>query len=163
MAEQSFLFDFTRVDDFIDNINVGFFFDEMFRVTGVDSSGNYTYADDSIEDNFELILVMFGGNNISEYLDADGLLKSSVEADSKVEDCALDYYNRGDGESTIELHDDVTFSIGDINVPVKAVLLRSKSTGYVMGYSINNASYSVTNEVIFDGSDVIFWDIGNFR
>ena len=48
MAEQSYLFDFTRVDSFIDNLNVGFFIDEMFRVTGYDSENQeYEYDDDS--------------------------------------------------------------------------------------------------------------------
>ena len=162
MAEQSFLFDFTRLDSFVENINTAFFIDEMFKVTGVDSeTGNYTYEDDNIEDNFELVIIKYGGDNISEYIDSDGLLKSEIEADSMTETCALDYYNRGEGNATIELHDTVTFNIGDVNIPIKAVLLRSYSTGYVMGYSINTRSFSVTNEVVFD-DDVIFWDISRY-
>ena len=50
MAEQSYLFDFSRVDSFIENINVAFFIDEMFKVTGYDNTtGTYTYEDDDVE------------------------------------------------------------------------------------------------------------------
>lgn len=160
MAEQSYLFDFSRVDSFIENINVGFFIDEMFRVTGY-VDGQYTYEDDTIENNFELVIVKYGGNNISDYIDADGFL--TVSENILVEDCALDYYNRGDGASSIELHGDVVFDIGvDVNIPIKAIFLRSKSTNYVMGYSINNRPFTVTNEVVFD-DDVIFWDVSRFN
>lgn len=161
MAEQSYLFDFSRVESFIENINVGFFIDEMFRVTAYNSStGTYTYEDDNIDDNFELVIANYGGDNIEDYLDSDGYL--NLTENIMVEDCALDYYNRGNGSSTIELHDDVEFTIGDVNVPIKAIFLRSKSTNYVMGYSINNKPFSVTNKVVFD-DDVIFWDISRFN
>lgn len=175
MAEQSYLFDFSRVESFIENINVGFFFEEMFKVIGYDEeTGEYEYDDDNIENNFELVIMEYGESNIDYYLDTDGYLKEELEYESDgqgglvrkddvlVEECALDYYNRGYGSSTIELHGTVSFEIGDVNVPIKAILLRSKSTNYVMGYSINNRPFSVTNEVVFD-DDVIFWDISRFN
>lgn len=169
MAEQSYLFDFSRVDSFIDNLNVGFFIDEMFRVTGYEN-GEYTYEDDTIEDNFQLVIVEYGDENIDYYLDADGYLKEEIEfedgvqrSDVLIEDCALDYYNRGNGASSIELHGNVVFDVGvDANIPIRAIFLRSKSTNYVMGYSINNRPFRVTNQVVFD-DDVIFWDVSRFN
>jgi len=177
MAEQSYLFDFSRVDTFIENINVGFFIDEMFRVVRYDSSsGEYEYDDDNIDDNFQLIIVEHGAKNIEEYIDSDGYLKEEIEFvddgqgnliqrdDVLIEDCALDYYNRGEGASSIELHGDVTFNIGvDVDVPIRAIFLRSKSTNYVMGYSINTTRpFTVTNQLVFD-DDVIFWDVSRFN
>ena len=180
MAEQSYLFDFSRVDSFIENINVAFFIDEMFKVTGYDTeTHSYTYEDDNIDDNFQLFIAEYGEDNIEYYLDSDGFLKQEIEFvedgqgnlvqrdDVLIEDCALDYYNRGYGSSTIELHGDVEFSIRgandeDINVPIKAIFLRSKSTNYVMGYSINMRPFTVTNKVVFD-DDVIFWDISRYN
>ena len=163
MAEQSFLFDFARVDSFIENINVAFFIEEMWRVTGINTNGSYKYPQgETWEDAFELMFIEYGENNISSYLTEDGLLdETKVDGIHKV-DCSLDYYDRGDGEATIELHGDVVFNVGDVNVPLKAVLLRNKSTGYIMGYSINKTPFSVTNQVVFD-DDVIFWDISRFN
>lgn len=159
---QSYIFDFTRVDDFIENSNIAYFYDKMFKVIDVDEEdGSYIYEDDTIEDNYELVLVEYGGDNISEYLDEYGCLDESID-DILVEDCSLDYYNKGNANATIELHDEVRFDIGDENVPLKAILLRSKSTGYVMGYSINMVAVPVTNQVVFD-NDVIFWDITRFN
>lgn len=161
MAEQSYLFDFSRVKSFIENINVGFFIEEMFKVIDYDEkTGEYKYEDDNIENNFELVIAEVGGNNIEEYIDSDGFL--TVTENIRVEECALDFYNRDNGSSTIELHGTVSFNIGDENVPIKAIFLRSKSTNYVMGYSINNRPFTVTNEVVFD-DDVIFWDISRFN
>lgn len=165
MAEEhSFIFDFSRVDDFFENFNQTFFIEEMWKVTGINSStGEYTYAETG-SDCFQLVLASYGGDNISDYLDEYGGLSSNVtvavdeDGNELIEDISLDWYNRGNGEATIELHSDVTFDIGDINTPIKAVLLRSKESGYIMGYSINMVSFTVTNQIKFD-NDVIFWDI----
>jgi len=163
MAEQSYLFDFTRVDTFFDYFNIAFFIDEMWQVNGYDEdTDSYTY-DNVIEDAcFELVLIEYGADNIDEYLTADGFLDTTAVEGIHRMDCGLDWYNRGDGEATIELHDDVTFNIGDVNMPLKAILLINKSTNYVMGYSINTNPFSVTNQVVLD-DDVIFWDISRFN
>lgn len=166
MAEQSYLFDFSRVDTFIENMNVAFFIDEMYHVIGYDrDTQSYEYEEDEeIDDAFQLVIVEYGQDNIEDYIDSDGFL--IIDDDDPyihIEDCSLDYYNRGNGQSTIELHGNVTFDIGvDVNIPIKAIFLRSKSTNYVMGYSINNRPFTVTNQVVFD-DDVIFWDISRFN
>ena len=168
MAEQSYLFDFTRVDDFFENFNVNFSLSDMFNVIGYDEeTGRYIYEDDTVDENFELILIFYGDDNFSRYLDENSsftkLDESILTDNSIIMDVALDWYNRGDGEATIELHGDVTFDIGeDTNVPLKAVVLRDKVSKFVLGYSINMRPFSVTNEVVFD-DDVIFWDISRFN
>lgn len=160
MSEQSYLFDFARVDSFLENINIGFTFDEMWKVTG-ESDGEYTYEETG-SDCFELVVCTSGGNNINDYLDENGFFDPSTVASTLIQSCSLDYYNKGYGEATIELHDEVLFDIGYQNINVKAILLRNISTGYVLGYSINQVPVPVTNKIIFD-DDVIFWDISRFN
>ena len=165
MAEHSYLFDFIRVDSFIERLNIDFLIEDMYKVVGYDSeTAQYEYEDDNIGENFQLVICEYGYDNIGNYLNSDGTLNiSDSDTHIHIEDCALDYYNRGNGASSIELHGSVTFEIGDdVNIPIKAIFLRDKDTGYVMGYSINNRPFSVTNEVVFD-DDVIFWDISRFN
>jgi len=166
MAEQSYLFDFTRTDDFFENFNINFKLEDMFKVTGYDSETQaYTYEDDTIGANYELAIILYGDDNFSMYLDTTSSyskVKSNLMENAMVEDVSLDWYNRGDGEATIELHGSVTFEIGDDNVPIKAVVLQDKTTKCVLGYSINMKPFSATNQIVFD-DDVIFWDISRFN
>ena len=141
MAEQSYIFDFSRVPSFFEHFNLDFMVDAMDGSTA----------------NFQLVLVKHGGDNISEYLDNNGELDVD-SGELMVMDCKLSYTSDDYGDATIGLADDVTFTIGDTNIPLKAVFLRDKTTGYVMGYSINLVPFNVTNKVVFD-DDVIFWDI----
>lgn len=161
MAEQSYIFDFSRTDTFFENFNVGFFLDEMWQVTGRNSDGTYQYKE-TVSPCFELVTIQYGADNINEYLDEYGCLNESNVEGLDTADCSLDYYNRGDGEATIELHGTVSFNIGDTNIPMKAIILRSKTTGYVLGYSINMTPFSLTDELIFD-DNCIFWDISRFN
>ena len=165
MAEQSFLFDFTRTDDFFEQFNIKFEIADMYNVTSYDETDGYTYSNSSVGDNFSLKIVKYGGANISEYLDSSASyskLDTSTIGSSNIisQDCGLDWYNKGNGECTIELHDDVTFTIGDDNISIKAVFLCCDD--YVMGYSINTKPFNVTNKVVFD-DEVIFWDISRFN
>lgn len=141
MAEQSYIFDFSRVPSFFEHFNLDFLVSDM----------------DGSSSKFQLVLVKHGGDNISDYLDNNGELDVD-SGESIVEDCKLSYTSDSYGDATISLADDVTFTIGDTNIPLKAVFLRDKTTGYVMGYSINLVPFSVTNKVVFD-DDVVFWDI----
>lgn len=162
MAEQSYIFDFSRVDDFFENFNIKFKLADMWKVIGYDeSTGEYIY-DGQGSNKFELVIIEVGGDNISEYLDANGELDETAVSGIHTTTCALDWYNRGDGEGTIELHGNLSFNIGDDNIPLKAILLRDDTSKYVMGYSINMNPFTVTNELVFD-DDVIFWDISRFN
>lgn len=58
----------------------------------------------------------------------------------------------------IKVGDNVTWNIGDVIHPIKAVFLRRKSNGYVLGYCIHNNSFNVTNKVIIP-KDTILWSI----
>jgi len=133
---QSYLFDFTEVDDFFDNWNV------KFSTTDMDGSNK-----------FQLVLASYSPTNISECLNANGTLNTTNVTGTRVLDCGLIWNNR-----TIKLAFDVDFNIGNSIVPLKAVFLRHKSTGYVMGYSININSFNITNHLIYD-ADSIFYSI----
>lgn len=144
MAEQSYIFDFSRTPTFFEHFNID------FHITDMDGS--------SVK--FQLVIVEYGGDNIDEYLDSDGLL--NVTDNLLVEDCKLNCAFDDYGDLTVTLAENVTFDIGDTNIPLKAIFLRDKTTGYVMGYSINMVSFNVTNEVVFD-DDVIFWNTGRLN
>ena len=160
MAEQSYIFDFNRVDSFFENWNVKYFVDEMWQVDDI-SNGEYHYANEG-SNCFELVLVSHGDDNIENYLDEDGALNDDVVIFDSA-NCGLDWVNEKFGEGSIELHDAVEFDIGtESATPLKAVILRNGSTGYVMGYSINIVPFTVTNKVVFD-EDVVFWTITRFN
>lgn len=141
MAEQSYIFDFNRVPSFFEHFNID------FKVEDMDGS-----------DKFELVWVSYGdGDNISDYLNSDGILSDSATVYDSV-DVGLDYVPDEFGDATIGLHSQVEFTIGDTNVPLKAIFLRDKTSEYVLGYSINRVPFTVTNKAVFD-EDIIFWDI----
>lgn len=156
MAEQSYIFDFTRTPTFFENFNIEFSVNDMYHVSSINSDGSYEYSN-SPSDNFELVWVDYGADNISDYLNNDGTLKSSINV-YDTQSCGLDWVKDEFNDVRIELHDEVEFTIGDTNVPLKAILLRDATSGFIMGYSINMTSFSVTNKAVFD-SDVIFWNI----
>ena len=131
--EQSFLFDFQRSPTFLDNMNVKFHLLEM-------NSSN----------NFQVVFSTYAPTNIQDCLSSDGTLNSDVTIQESL-DCCLKWEN-----DIISIRNDVTWNIGDAYYPLKAVFIRNKSNGYVMGYSINITSFEVTNEVIFE-EDTILW------
>lgn len=156
MAEQSYIFDFTRTPTFFENFNIEFSVNDMYQVSSINSDGSYEYSN-SPSDNFELVWVDYGADNISDYLNNDGTLKNTINV-YDTQSCGLDWVKDEFNDVRIELHDEVEFTIGDTNVPLKAILLRDATSGFIMGYSINMTSFSVTNKAVFD-SDVIFWNI----
>lgn len=148
MAEQSYIFDFSRVPSFFEHFNID------FNISDMDGSSA----------KFQLVIAEYGGVNIDEYLDASGCLDTGVVDPNTllVEDCKLSCTFDDYGDATIKLAESVTFDVGDVNIPLKAIFLRDKTTGYVMGYSINLVSFNVTNAVVFD-DDVIFWSTGRLN
>ena len=170
MAEQSYLFDFTRTDDFFENFNINFKIEDMYQVTGYNSdTQTYNYKTGTGgDDKYELVIIFYGDDNFDRYLDTTSDYSKLdedevVTGNSMIETVGLDWYNRGDGEASIELHGNIVFDIGeDANVPIKAIVLRDAVTKCVMGYSINMRPFNATNKVVFD-DDVIFWDISRFN
>ncbi len=131
---QSFLFDFKRVEDFWEMWNIKFPISEM-------GSSN----------KFQLVFCTDSPNNIEDCL-TNGSLNSNVTIYTS-KDCTLEWSNH-----TISIKDDVTWNIGDYEVTLKAVFLRNKATGYVMGYNINIDNFDITNKLVFDGGTLL-WSI----
>ncbi len=131
--EQSFLFDFQRSPSFLDNFNVKFHLLEM-----------------NSSSNFQIVFSTYAPTNIQDCLNDDGTLNDDVTIQESV-DCSLKWENE-----IISVRNDVTWNIGDAYYPLKAVFVRNKSNGYVMGYSINITSFEVTNEVIFEEGTILW-------
>jgi len=144
MTDISFLFDFTRVDTFIEQLNLTYKLSEM----------------DGDENNpqFQLVFCSDSPNNISDCLTSGGALNSDVtiaptstpNVDASI-DCSLKWEN-----NTISLGNEVIWSIGNNAVPLKAVFIRHKTSGYVMAYCIHITEFTVTNQIVFD-EGTVFW------
>ena len=140
MSTQSYVFDFNRVDDFFDRWNVDF----------------KTVGDFGVANRFEIVILKYAPSNISECL-SNGRLSSEIDTQSnRVKmDCTLKWSNE-----EITIANDVDFNLSTNVVPVKAIFIRHKSSGVVLGYSINISSFEVTNHMIFE-KDTILWSIRN--
>ena len=136
MTEHSYLFDFRRVSDFFSQWNVKFHTMEM--------NGGA---------NFELVLAPYSPSNIEDCLTSNGSLDTTQVTGIKTANLGLNW-----SDDTVTIANDVTFTLGNETIPLKAIFIRHKGSGYVMGYSINQNSVSVTNKVIFD-KDTIVWSI----
>lgn len=136
MAEQSFMIDWSRVPDFFTRWNKRFDVDAMNGTVG----------------NFEVVYSSYAPDNIYDCLSGD-VLSNDVQITQRV-DCGLVW----DEQGTISISDDVIWTIGDEIIPLKAVFIRNKVNGYVMGYSINQTSFDITNQVILD-ADTVLWSI----
>lgn len=144
MSEYSFLFDFSRVDSFYENLNSMFFISEM--------DGN---------SNYEFVLSEHTANNIEECVDSNGCLNENVDVnDDLVVPCCLTWSNNDDGTNTISLTEDVVWSLGDDVVYMKSLFLRNASTGYVLGFCINLNTVSVSNELRLN-EGTILWTVSD--
>ena len=133
---QSYLFDFYRVDTFFEQFN------KKFEVADMDGSNN-----------FEIVVSSYSPNNISECLNSNGTLNTSVVTGTYVQNLPLLWAN-----NTVKVAFDVTFNFGTSIVPLKSLFIRDKTTGYVMGYSIFMTTFNVTNQLVLD-ADTILWSI----
>lgn len=141
MAEEEFVFDFTRVDDFLDNMNRDGKFD--------------TLEMDGITPNYRMVLVSDCPDDVNECLDEDGTLLSDdvvhrVESlgvdDGK---CALLWSKGINGERTLSITtSSVVYDLGNLNDELKAVFLVNGETGYVLAYAINSYSFPIDGQVI---------------
>ena len=136
MAEQSFLVDWSRVKNFWRAWNEEFTIQEM-------NGAN----------NFQLVFSSYTPNNIDDCLTNSGTLTQDVLATSTVIDCGLSWDDNG----IVSISNNVTWNIGhETIIPLKAIFLRKKENGFVLGYSINQTSFDVTNKVIVD-KDTVIW------
>ena len=148
-----FIFEFTRVDNFLDDINRDGKFDTLDM--------------DGITKNYKMVLVSDCPDNIEECIDVDGtLLDDSIVHRVEtigVEDglCSLLWAKGINGERTISINSStVVYDLGDESDELKAVFLVNmvNGSGYVLAYAINSYSFPISGEVILpcDGS---LWSI----
>lgn len=149
----SYIFDFTRVDDFLDNINREGYFD--------------TNDMDGLTKNYRMILVSDCPDDIEECLDEDGTLDTEKcqEVQTLGEDdglCSL-LWSRGiNGERSISMADStVNYDLGDLDSELKAVFLVNtvEGSGYVLAYAINSYAFPIDGEIILP-CDGVLWSMG---
>jgi len=131
---QSYLFDFQRVPLFFDNWN-----------------NQFTVAEMNASSNFQFVFSDYCPTNIEDCL-SSGVLSDDVNVLATV-DCSLKWENE-----IISVRSDATWNISTSVYPLKAVFLRCKRTGFVLGYCINVNSFEVTNKVKIEGGTIL-WSI----
>ena len=137
----SFIFDFEKSPTFFKKWNKEF---------DVENLGSGTFN-----------IVLVGDecpNNIEDCLNGTALQSFSDTLTESV-DLIFDEIDRD--TFSIKVDGDVVFDIGeDNNFSLKAAFLTSSNTttNYVMGFSINQNSINVSNEVIFEDG-LVFWSV----
>ena len=147
-----YIFEFTRVDGFLDDLNREGKFDSLDM--------------DGVSKNYKMILVSDCPDDINECLDEDG----TIDTDAcqlidtlGVNDglCSLLWAKGVNGERTISIVDStVVYDLGDNNSELKAVFLVNmvEGSGYVLAYAINSYSFPVDGEIILP-CDGMIWTI----
>lgn len=151
MSEQSLIFDFHCVDDFFEKrLNIGF--NLISDMAHMEDGEIVTPA----TDKFNIVISSYSSNEVSDCIKSDGTINTSNVDISKNVDCGLSWI-----DGNIFLTDDaiINLSVDEI-LPVKSIFLRNKSSGVVLGYSINTSSFDVTNQVQFD-KGTVFWSLSN--
>lgn len=146
-----YIFDFTRVDNFLDDINREGCFD--------------TQDMDGLTPNYRMVLVSDCPNDIEECIDDDGTLDTDkvtvIQVDSEDGECALLWSKGINGERTMSIaQSTVVYDLGDRNEELKAVFLVNtvEGSGYVLAYAINSYSFPVDGEIILP-CDGMIWSI----
>ena len=148
-----YVFEFTRVDSFLDDMN---------------REGKFDVLDmDGITKNYKMVLVSNCPNNIEDCIDEDGTLLDD-DIVTRVETlgtddgrCALLWGKGVNGERTISIASStVNYDLGDANDNLKAVFLINlvEGTGYVLAYAINSYSFPIDGEIILP-CDGMLWTI----
>lgn len=146
-----YIFEFTRVDNFLDDIN---------------REGKFDTNDmDGITPNYRMVLASDCPNDIEDCLDEDGTLNEDVvlvnNLSSEDGECALLWSKGINGERTISVNTSlVTYDLGDNNDELKAVFLVNtvEGSGYVLAYAINSYSFPIDGEILLP-CDGVVWSI----
>lgn len=148
-----YAFDFTKVDNFLDDLNREGKFDSLDM--------------DGISKNYKMVLVSECPNDIEKCLDEDGTLNDEVEIIDTlgVDDglCSLLWSKGINSERSISFADSsVTYNLGDNTADLKAVFLVNmvEGSGYVLAYSINSYSFPIEGEIILP-CDGMLWSMRN--
>lgn len=147
MSDGEYIFNFKRVDEFLDNINRDGCFD--------------TQDMDGLNKNFRFVVSTNCPDNISNCLDEYGTLNNNVTTlDIGDNGLVAITYNHGlGGDRYISIaQGSFQVDVGDSFTNIKGVFLCSADTGYVIAYSINPKTVLVKNEVVFPVNGVI-WDV----
>lgn len=153
MALDNFVFEFTRVDNFLDDINRDGCFDTLDM--------------DGVTKNYKMVLVSDCPNDIEECIDMDGTLKDDSivhRVQTFGEDdgyCSLLWSDGINGERYISVVDStVSYDLGNLQDSLKAVFLVNMvdGSGYVLAYAINSYSFPIEGEVILP-CDGMLWSI----
>ena len=146
-----YIFDFTRVDSFLDDINREGCFD--------------TQDMDGLTPNYRMVLVSDCPNDIEECIDDDGTLDTEkvtvIQTDTEDGECALLWSKGINGERTMSIaQSTVVYNLGDRNEELKAVFLVNtvEGSGYVLAYAINSYSFPIDGEIILP-VDGMIWSI----
>lgn len=153
------VFQFTRVDDFLDNMNRGTSFDVMDM--------------DGVTKNYHFVLAEDCPDSFDDCIDEDGTLITAddtvkvIESMNEEDGAVALLWSKGiNGERAISLTDTaISFDLGDRTRYIKAVFLVSggltydtEGTGYVLAYAINNEGVECKNTVIMP-CDGLLWTI----
>lgn len=146
-----YIFDFTRVDNFLDDINREGCFD--------------TQDMDGLTPNYRMVLVSDCPNDINQCIDEDGTLDTDkvtvIRTDTEDGECALLWSKGINGERTMSVaQSTVVYDLGDRNEELKAVFLVNtvEGSGYVLAYAINSYTFPIDGEVILP-VDGMIWSI----
>ena len=142
---QSLVFDFKKSPTFFQRWNKEFDVEDLDANGIINATFKIVIVDDVCEDNIE------------ECLNSSGQLTYS-SPHTITQDCSLKYTREGLEREYISLNGDVHFIFEEgENFSLKGAFLTTNG-GYVLGYSINQQSLNITNEMIFEDT-LIFFDI----
>ena len=149
MSDTEYIFNFKKVDTFLDDINRDGCFDTMDM--------------DGLNKNFRFVVSTNCPTNISDCLDDYGTLNNKVTTLDMGDDglVALTYSKGLGGDRYISVaQGSFQIDVGDAFTNLKGVFLCSEDTGYVLAYSIVPKTVSVKGMVVFPVNGVI-WDVRN--
>lgn len=147
-----YIFEFNRVDSFLDDMNREGKFD--------------IYDMDGVTKNYKMVLVSECPSDINDCLDEDGTLDGEkvhrIDGLGENDGMLSLLYSHGiNGERTISISDSVvSYDLGDAQHEIQAVFLVNMvdGSGYVMAYAINNYRFPVEGEVLLP-CDGMLWTI----
>ena len=146
------IFEFTRVDGFLDNINRESCFD--------------TNEMDGTSLNFKFVPVSSCPYNIEDCIDEDGTLSDKVNIIQTYGDddgkCSFLWSKGINGERTMSCNSSVVnYDMGDTSAFCTAMFLVEigNGTGYVIAYAINNKGIELKGNPMFP-TDGIVWSFG---
>lgn len=150
------LFDFTRADNFFEDMNR----EDCFDIQDMDGKSL----------NFKVVLCSECANEFKDCIDQDGTLKEWNE-DDKTGVTIIDTFGEDDGlvpliytrginsEFTISIiTNGLYYDLGDYDTPIKALFLVSygNGSGYVLAYCINDEAFVIhDDELILNINDIL--------